>query len=72
MPKIRVGSQIREPYDEAGYQIIERRGDELEVEYFDDRAHRLVREIWCKNDHYSGYVITVDGVGFEFIRSYVP
>jgi hypothetical protein len=25
--------------------------------------------IWAKNDHYAGYVIEIEGVGYEFIRS---
>jgi len=26
-------------------------------------------ELWTLNDHYAGYVIEIDGKGFEFVRT---
>lgn len=29
-------------------------------------------ELWQKNDHFAGYVIEIDGVGYEFISGREP
>ena len=63
----RVGSQIREPIEDTEYL----------VDFLDEpgiyRSAFLIntatdkREHWTQNDDYAGYVIVIDGVGFEFL-----
>lgn len=64
-----IGSQKREPLTESGMFMVH---DEDEHEHAgvilkskDDGS----LELWIKNDRYSGYVIEIDGVGYEFVRS---
>lgn len=59
--KIR-GSQTRETLEESGYRVIERKGNDIILA---DAADNL--ELWHKNDHYSGYVVEIDGIGYEFV-----
>jgi len=63
------GSQIREPYNEAGYIISSTWPD-------CDRGNIVLtdietgkKELWTINNNYSGYVITINDIGYEFLRS---
>ena len=57
------GSQNREPLAESGYTLLSKKGNEVILE------EGGIPELWTKRDDYSGYVIEIDGVGYEFVRS---
>jgi len=63
-----VGSQTRETLAENGdYHIIGFRANKTIVileNLGDGNA-----ELWFKNDHAAGYVLEINGVGYEFARS---
>jgi hypothetical protein len=63
-----VGSQIRESYQDAGYRIVGTWPDvhrgTIVLEDEDGK-----RELWARNPHFAGYVVTIGGVGYEFVRS---
>ena len=61
----KIGSQIRETLEEAGFELIERNGDEVILK----EIETLNLELWVKSDDYAGYVVEIDGVGYEFINS---
>ena len=77
----RVGSQTRESLHSAQCRlehidehiVISEHGAHLE-DYPTPREAVLLnsvtgnRELWVENDHYAGYVIVIDEVGFEFVR----
>jgi hypothetical protein len=62
------GSQSRESYQDAGYRIV---ATWPEV----DRGHVVLmdetgkRELWVRRPDYAGYVVTINGIGYEFVRS---
>jgi hypothetical protein len=62
-----IGSQYREDLFEAGYSL-HKRVTEDEVILKDDFNGQLER--WTRNDDYAGYVIEIDGEGYEFVRSH--
>lgn len=59
-----IGSQIRETLEDSGCQF-HRRINSEEVILIEDGQFQL----WAKNDHHSGYVIEIDGIGYEFCSS---
>ena len=61
-----IGSQARERIEQTEYRC----------ESFDPSYDSTVlvdsvgkRELWFKNDHYAGYTIEIEGIGYEFARS---
>jgi len=75
-----IGSQIREPIEDTEYKISFR--DEhlvlgakgvRRLEYGPDvvllNTQTGISELWREKDDYAGYVIVIDGKGFEFIQS---
>jgi hypothetical protein len=63
-----IGSQRREPIEETEYLIdfIDGPGDVFRDAFLIDTATGR-REKWTENDDFAGYVIEIDGVGFEFV-----
>jgi len=61
---VKLGSQVREDYRDAGYEFISLSGDELILE---DSGGK--QELWVKNNWFPGYVIEFQGVGYEFVTS---
>jgi hypothetical protein len=59
-----IGSQKRELLSESGMTLYKKlpKG-EVQLK---DRNGNL--ELWVLNDHYAGYVIEIDGKGYEFVR----
>lgn len=58
------GSQTRDTLLESGYRIHSKRGSgEIVLENIVDGN----REVWAANDHFAGYVIEIDGIGYEFV-----
>lgn len=60
------GSQIRQLLENSDYAIASRLpdGDVL----LSDRGQL---SLWTPNDAYAGYVVVIDGIGYEFCRSAV-
>lgn len=64
-----IGSQKRESLKDANYMFHKDEGEHSEgcgVILRNVLSGKL--EYWMKNDHYAGYVIEIDGVGYEFLR----
>jgi hypothetical protein len=58
-----IGSQIRETLEDAGYTIINQGPEGIILEEADGK-----RELWVERDDFAGYVVDVNGVGYEFVR----
>jgi hypothetical protein len=66
----KVGSQIRENIEDTGYTIDVIEGDELtgrNVLLVTADNNKL--ELWTENNDFAGYVIVIDGIGYEFVRT---
>lgn len=62
----KIGSQTRESIEETKYSISQRINSQ-EVILRDETTGEL--SLWCANDHYAGYVIEIDEIGYEFCTS---
>ena len=60
-----IGSQTRETYKEAGYEIVSASDDGEVVLKNEDGGY----ELWVQNDDFAGYVVEIGGIGYEFITS---
>ncbi len=60
-----IGSQYRESLKEAGYKLISLKGKEAILE---DKT-TLQSELWILNNDYAGYVIEINGNGYEFVKT---
>jgi len=60
-----IGSQTRENIETTDYVIVQKSGNEVIV--YDKDADNY--ELWVKRDDYAGYVIDIDGIGYEFAHS---
>ena len=65
----RKGSQVRHLLAESGYTLYRRLSDR-EVVLQD--VETLERELWSLSDDFAGFVIEVDGKGYEFGRAWGP
>jgi len=66
----KIGSQNREPLAESGMAIVSDpkfKLSEGEIVLEDLHNHNL--ELWIENDHFAGYVIEINGKGYEFVRT---
>lgn len=65
----KIGSQIRENIEDTEYTIDVIEGDELTGR----NAFLLTAdgkyELWTEKDDFAGYVIVIDGMGYEFVRT---
>jgi hypothetical protein len=59
-----IGSQMRETLAESEYTLLSLESGEAVLQTSDGK-----RERWFKNDHYAGYVVEIDGIGYEFACS---
>ena len=57
------GSQYRETLAEAGYRLIQKNDRYALLEDKDTG----VLELWVQRDDFAGYVIEIDGIGYEFV-----
>lgn len=75
-----IGSQIREPIEETEYKIQFRDEhlvlSETGAAQFEDGPEVVLlntitgkEELWVERDHFAGYVVEIDGKGFEFVRT---
>jgi len=62
-----IGSQHREQIEETDYKVWEHVEGSDEIILQDTETLNL--EYWHRNDDFAGYVVEVDGVGYEFARS---
>jgi excisionase family DNA binding protein len=60
-----IGSQYRETLEASGYTLHER----LDHEFVLLQSDTGQVELWIQNDHYAGYVVEIDGAGYEFVAS---
>lgn len=64
----KIGSQIRENIENTDYTIDVIEGDEITGR----NAFLLTAdgkyELWTERDDFAGYVIIINGVGYEFVR----
>lgn len=59
------GSQKREKIEDTDYVLVSiENGTAL---LFDDKTGKC--ETWQENDHFAGYVIEINGIGYEFVTS---
>jgi hypothetical protein len=63
-----IGSQTREKIENTEYKVSAIEGNETT-----GRNAILLRadgkeELWTENDDFAGYVIEIDGAGYEFVR----
>lgn len=61
----KIGSQCRDSLDYSGYTL-HKRINNNEVILM---AYDKVLQLWVAKDDYAGYVIEIDGIGYEFICS---
>lgn len=65
-----IGNQARELLSDSGMELLHDEG-----EHSEDCGVILKNttngdyELWVKNDRYAGYVIEIEGVGYEFIQT---
>ena len=64
------GSQLRQELELSGMTIYAFTGshDLASEVLLEERGTRKL-ELWRRNDSYAGYVIVIDGVGYEFART---
>lgn len=60
------GSQIREPVEEAGFTVAGHIDDDTVVLQHNTDGKF---EVWSKKDDFAGYVVEIDGVGYEFYHT---
>ena len=61
-----IGSQKREKLEETDMEIAQRISSREII--LKDKINNQ-HELWIENDHFAGYVIEIDGKGYEFVRS---
>jgi len=59
------GSQKREKIKKLPYRVLKWL-DNGEVILREDTGKK---ELWVENDHFSGYVIEINHIGYEFVRT---
>lgn len=65
-----IGSQWRETLAETEYQILGWLDSQTVVLQDSDDLDKDKGEVWFRNDHHAGYTIEIDGIGYEFARSF--
>ena len=60
-----IGSQNREKIEDTEYEVY-RVCAHGEVILHDTEMNRY--EVWAKNDNFAGYVLEINGIGYEFCR----
>ena len=62
----RRGSQVRESLQEAGYKVAHQNSEYALLEDVD--TGRL--ELWAQRDDFAGYVVEINGLGYELVLTY--
>jgi len=68
----KIGSQSREKLEESGYELVRflNGNKETALLRFVENigiAHPADEEVWVKRDDFAGYVIEIEGNGYEFV-----
>jgi len=61
----KIKNQIRESLSEAGFELVEKRCNEVVLK----EIETLNLELWASANDFAGYVVDIDGIGYEFIKS---
>lgn len=65
-----IGSQRRDTLEESGMRLVKRiDASDVILAHADDE--RLPMELWTMRDDFAGYVIEIDGKGYEFVRTWL-
>lgn len=59
-------SQIRVTIEGEGYSLLKRLEDGAVILENEEGGF----ELWQENDDFAGFVLTIDDIGFEFVRTY--
>ena len=60
------GSQIRETLKEANYSLFATLDEDTVIVRDNEN---MVLEVYAKNNDYSGHVLEINGIGYEFVRT---
>ena len=60
-------SQIREKIEDLNVMVAVPKNSDGEIVLYDEYEEKF--ELWVERDDCAGYVIEIDGVGFEFVRT---
>jgi hypothetical protein len=60
-----IGSQTRQELEYSDYKMHQR----INAEEVILMAYDGVLQLWVANDDYAGFVLEIDGVGYEFVTS---
>jgi len=60
-------SQIREKIEDLNVMVAVPKNSDGEIVLYDEEEEKF--ELWVERDDCAGYVIEIDGVGFEFVRT---
>lgn len=60
-----IGSQTRQELEYSDYKMRQR----INAEEVILMAYDGVLQLWVANDDYAGFVLEIDGVGYEFVTS---
>ena len=60
-----IGSQTRQELEYSDYKLYQR----INAEEVILMAYDGVLQFWVANDQYAGYVLEIDGIGYEFVSS---
>ena len=63
------GSQIRDNIEDTEYTVDGIEGDEITGRNAFLTTKDGKYELWTERDDFAGYVIVIDDVGYEFVRS---
>lgn len=60
-----MSNQIRVNIKEKGYSLLHKDGRDIILENEEGG-----QELWTERDDFAGFVLVVDGTGYEFVRSF--
>ncbi len=65
----RIGSQTRENIEDTEYTVDSIEGTEIGGRNVFLTTIDGKYELWTERDDFAGYVVVIDGIGYEFVRS---
>ena len=63
-----IGSQRRETLEESGMEVYQGPNEDGEILLRDIEDGNI--ELWVQHDDNAGYTIEVNGIGYEFVRTW--
>jgi hypothetical protein len=61
-----IGSQAREPLEDTEYEVYQGPNEDGEIILIDESEKK---ELWVQREDFAGYVVEIDGIGYEFVTS---